>query len=166
MAILAVCLSTTSADLDLSLVAFDFDLESMHRVTEKPHKMDIAVAFLCTIPTGPEAKSPHRLPKDSAYCNVFVNDEAKQPLLKGEGAYPVGAYIVKQKLRSADSTRGVLYTTMRKREAGYDPEHGDWEYAVRDGQGLVLAEGRIGSCIECHEAYKETEYVTREYLKP
>jgi hypothetical protein len=166
MAILAVCLSATSADLDFSSMPYDFDLKSMHRVTDKPHKMAIAVALLCSIPTGPEAKSPHRLYSDSAYCNVFVNDEAKQPLLEGEGVYPVGAYIVKQKLESADSTRGVLYTTMRKRESGYDPEHGDWEYAIRDGQGLVLAEGRIGSCIECHEAYKETDYVTREYLKP
>ena len=55
---------------------------------------------------------------------------------------------------------------MRKMAAGYDPEHGDWEYAVLDGTNKrVLSRGRIDSCIECHRHYAETDFVTRSYLK-
>jgi hypothetical protein len=50
--------------------------------------------------------------------------------------------------------------------AGYDPEHGDWEYAVLDGPNKrVLSRGRIDPCIECHRHYAETDFVTRSYLK-
>ena len=136
--------------------AFVRNPDAYSRVTEKPYQMDNNVATLCRPPSTPD--SPH---KDiGAYCHVFVNQLAHQPLVEGSDAYPVGSLIVKQKLEAIDSKTASLYTAMRKRPAGYDPANGDWEYIVTDGVGKVLAQG----CIECHQAYRKTGFVTREYL--
>jgi hypothetical protein len=54
---------------------------------------------------------------------------------------------------------------MLKHEAGYDPEGGDWEYLVLDGQGKeVRARGKLESCRACHQTYPDTDFVSRNYL--
>lgn len=108
----------------------------------------------------------------------------------GKGTYPVGTAILKEKLQpvaapnqppanpapSANNKANgppapqyttELFTGMLKREAGYNPAGGDWEYFVISGDAnKLLARGKIDSCIDCHQAYKSTDYVTRAYMPP
>jgi hypothetical protein len=91
---------------------------------------------------------------------------AKDVIVSGKGTYPVGSLVIKSKLASADDPTPHLFTVMQKMATGYDSKRGDWKYTVIDGIAYrEMASGRIDSCIECHEQYKETDYVTREYLQ-
>ena len=140
------------------------DLDSLHLVTEKPHRMFDITAALCRSPDDFQ-HNVHEGFIRSAYCNVYVNETAKNTMLTGKGVYPVDSLIVKSKLLDKDKPNIELYTVMRKMPMGYDPEHGDWEYSIIDGESKrVFAAGRIGSCIDCHAGYKDTDYVTRVYL--
>ena len=56
---------------------------------------------------------------------------------------------------------------MIKRESGYDPAHGDWEYRYdrrwpEADKGVVW--GKLASCIDCHA--RGTDYLFRPYLAP
>ena len=54
---------------------------------------------------------------------------------------------------------------MIKREPGFNPKSGDWEYLVFDGSGSkVEARGKLENCQACHAAKSETDYVFRSYL--
>jgi hypothetical protein len=54
---------------------------------------------------------------------------------------------------------------MIKREKGYNPENGDWEYLVLDGSASTIkAQGKIEKCQICHIGSKNTDYVDRSYL--
>jgi hypothetical protein len=141
-------------------------LDALFRVTESPHPMADTTIVLCRAPDETEVAKVHAGHVKPAYCHVYVSEEGKEPMLTGKGAYPRGCVVVKTKLASEQSTDVMLYTVMRKMEAGYDAKHGDWEYSVLDGPSQrILARGRIDSCIECHEQHASTDYVTRAYVK-
>jgi hypothetical protein len=54
---------------------------------------------------------------------------------------------------------------MLKREKGYHPEVGDWEFFVLNSNRTRVTElGRIESCIDCHTGYKNRDFVSRDYL--
>ena len=58
----------------------------------------------------------------------------------------------------------VPYTVMRKREAGYNPAVGDWEFLGGDGKQLQ-ASGRLENCQACHVAKKDSDFVFRAHVK-
>ena len=162
---LAACQALAGPPDDSQLAALVGQYAKLHRVTEKPHQMQDTTALLCDAPRVRPPQSPHEAAILPAYCHVYVNESAKEPITKGEKDYPVGSLLVKSKLHLPDSKEPELFTVMLKREAGYNAEHGDWEYAVLEGHSFrVLARGRIESCIDCHQAYQKTGYVTRTYL--
>jgi hypothetical protein len=140
--------------------------EELHRVTEKPFKMHPEIILRCTFE---QTDKPH--PFDSSvhadrYCDVYVSEGAKQPILSGDKSYPVGSIIIKAKYPNDQRERVELFTIMRKKEEGYFPEHGDWEFSVVDGKAQrVLSRGRSESCIDCHDFYGHSGFVSREYLK-
>jgi hypothetical protein len=55
---------------------------------------------------------------------------------------------------------------MLKREAGYNPDCGDWEFFVLSGSGSMLARGRIDSCVNCHRNISDRGYLSLEWRKP
>lgn len=163
--------------------------KTMTRVTDKPLSMDMQVALLCRLPDPtelPEA-NPHR----GHSVHVYVTPAEEKKIRTGEGSYPVGTLIVKEKLPSPLATLGHveqapkslvdnkthakihqvltpkspdLFTVMLKREAGYNPDCGDWEFMVVSGDARqILARGKLDSCVECHKDHKETDYVTQLY---
>ena len=146
----------------------DDDLASLAKyrqwtlVNPKPELMEPVAAISCQMIPGRQDPSPHL----NKYISVFVNPEGREAMMtKERPKFPVGSMIVKEKLGSADSTKPELLTAMIKREAGYNPEGGDWEYLVLDGQAMIIMErGKLTRCSSCHEPYKRTDYVTRTYL--
>jgi hypothetical protein len=69
-------------------------------------------------------------------------------------------------LLDSEAKQTEFYTGMRKREKGYNPTYGDWEFFTLDKTGTkVNAGGKIDSCMDCHANRKETDLVSRKYLK-
>ncbi|HEX7314036.1 MAG TPA: cytochrome P460 family protein [Pyrinomonadaceae bacterium] len=137
------------------------------RVNPQPVRFHLMRAEDCAVPIGintrmQTAESPHI----DKFVNVFVNDAGRRAMLKElRPRFPVGSLVVKEKLPAYDAKEPELLTAMYKREAGYDPEGGDWEYLVLDGQGReVRARGKLESCRACHQAAADTDFVTRHYL--
>jgi hypothetical protein len=80
------------------------------------------------------------------------------------GVFPEGATVLKEKFSDAAGTKTELFTGMVKREAGYNPECGDWEFFTLPGDASkISAGGKIQNCMECHVEYKNQDYVTRLY---
>ncbi|MDX1928399.1 MAG: cytochrome P460 family protein [Pirellulaceae bacterium] len=143
------------------------DLNRYVRITEQPYEMHDSTILYCK-QTDEVALNPHEPARpEKAFCHVYVNDKAKEPMLSGKGNYPEGAIVIKSKLATVDSQQPLLFTVMEKMAEGYDSDRGNWKYTVIDGTSYrQVASGRIDSCIDCHSLYKQTDYITREYLKP
>ena len=107
-------------------------------------------------------QSPH----SDKFITVYVNELGRKPMMEMKTPhFPYGSIIVKEKLRSKDSTSPELLTVMIKREAGFNPKNGDWEYAALDGAGKqVQARGRLENCQACHTMVSDTDFIYRKYL--
>lgn len=169
VAVLAFCgllattaLAGTPADWDdEAFVVRVKKFQTMKRVTKERFLMLPETAYFCRAAVPPLRHAPH----ENRFCDVFVSKQAEKAIEKGDQEYPVGAMIVKAKYTDQKSSKIELLTVMTKRKAGYDRKHGDWEYAVIDGKcQTVLARGRLQSCIQCHEEYSASDYVTRAYM--
>jgi hypothetical protein len=131
------------------------------RVNHQPQQVPAQVAQLCAPAFGP--KSPHGSDK---YITVYVNETGRHAMMEEKTPhFPQGSVIVKEKLTDPKSTTPELLTVMVKRERGYNPESGDWEYMIIDGNGLAIQErGKLENCQTCHLMDKNTDYVSRNYL--
>jgi hypothetical protein len=96
---------------------------------------------------------------------VRVSPEARGAFDRSE-PMPVGAVVVKEKYGYASGPL-VAYALMIKREPGYDPENGDWQYAYvsLSRPDKTVTEGRLKSCIDCHAGAKAKDYLFRSYLE-
>jgi len=53
---------------------------------------------------------------------------------------------------------------MIKREAGFDPKFGNWEYLVAPGDGKsIFRRGKLEQCQGCHVSMAKQDYVYRTY---
>src|SRR5262245_61550157 len=92
-------------------------------VNPQPAKMSPQVSQMCASVATP---FPHGGDK---YLRVYVNDVGRDAMFQARNPrFPVGSIIVKEKLPSVDSADAEFYTIMVKRESGYDPAHGNWQY--------------------------------------
>jgi hypothetical protein len=56
-------------------------------------------------------------------------------------------------------------TIMIKREPGYNPTVGDWEFSVASGDGMQLqASGKLENCQACHITKTDSDFIFRPYL--
>jgi hypothetical protein len=147
-------------------------------VNPEPVMMDRITSQLCAMPTHGarvvRAPDPNRNkfrynpvdPHQNKFISVYVNENGREAMMtRLSPEFPQGSLIVKEKLGSKESRTPELLTVMLKREKGYNPKSGDWEYMVVDGAASQIVErGRLSSCNVCHIAYSSTDYVTRQYL--
>ena len=124
--------------------------------------MEPLSAMSCAIIRGRNESSPHT----NKYVSVFVNPVGREQMMtKRSPKFPVGTMIVKEKHGSLDSTKPEVLTAMIKRQPGYNPESGDWEYLVLDGAATTIVEqGKLTRCSGCHQLYKSSDFITRTYL--
>jgi Cytochrome P460 len=142
-------------------------------VTQKPFRVEPAVTELCRAPTpdrllamkeeGEKQHGPHYQPAivvrvSPTALDAFIN---RQPM-------PLRAMVVKEKHPDAQASGPLTsYAAMIKREAGYDPENGDWEYLYEvPGPNRWATRGPLPACSDCHRQAKATDYLFRSYLKP
>jgi hypothetical protein len=94
-----------------------------------------------------------------------MNGQAEAAFKSG-GTYPVGAAVVKRKLREKnDKLVASGVGGMIKRAPGYDPKHGDWEYFYFEDEAKIES-GKIDSCVNCHRLAAKTDFVFGNWGKP
>jgi Cytochrome P460 len=125
------------------------------RVTSKPF---FVATILC------EGAPPDDL-HDGFWIHVYVTQKGRDTMMSGKGVYPKGTIILKQKFKDEAGTKTALFTGMLKREKGYDPEVGDWEFFVLNSEATAVRQARnIQSCIDCHAPFRASDFVSRRYL--
>jgi hypothetical protein len=69
--------------------------------------------------------------------------------LSRSSRFPTGAALAKKHTELSTGAPGPLFV-MVKRDAGFFPQGGDWEYVVTDPDGWIEDRGPIASCARCH----------------
>lgn len=153
--------ASMSAELDSTdeLVTTLSKYRTWTLVNPAPVKMKPAVSLLCA---AVMPANPHR----EKFISVYVNEIGREAMtMQLAPTFPKGSTIVKEKLASTESRSPELLTAMIKRQKGFNPKSGDWEYLVLDGTASTITKrGRLTDCSGCHFAYQTTDYVTRTYL--
>ena len=98
----------------------------------------------------------------SHWVDIYVNELAEETYRDVGDLYPVCAKIVKAAYEDEAGTEFWSLTVMVKMPPGYDPENGDWWYAVyHDTEGIKpVNQGKLyEECIQCHQGAIETDYL-------
>jgi hypothetical protein len=129
-----------------------------------PKEVSGVLFGLCRAPTRNEdafLASPHV----SFFVNVRVNEAALAAMkqeMKPETklVFPVGSVIVKEKLVGKTDAKPDALGIMIKREKGFNPDGGDWEYVYwkKTGETFRGAE-QTKHCQTCHVAKRDTDSV-------
>lgn len=136
------------------------DYKKWNLVNARPANMDITALYSCVKLTAPPQRGPHQ----KKYVSVYVNDIGKHAMMEEKKPiFPVGSAIVKEKLGDYKSKAPELLTIMVKREKGFDPAGGDWEYFLMDGKAKKFIKTDVKSCKKCHAAEVDTDYVKRSF---
>lgn len=132
------------------------------RLTERPHEVSPLTAALCTVPSQAVIEREKQLtgPHYKTSVHLYANPAATATIRSAAKSFAAGAVIVKEKLAGDGTVSGV--GGMIKRQPGYDPANGDWEYFYYGGPG-EFSTGRIESCIACHRSAKSTDHVYRAW---
>jgi hypothetical protein len=136
------------------------------RVNPEPQMVASRIAIQCADPRAAQYKLEDQNPHRNKFVVVYVNDIGREAMMEQKvPRFPQGSVVVKEKLSTKDSRSPELLTVMRKREPGYDPAGGDWEYIVFDGAGKAIqASGKLENCQACHKLENKTDYIARSYL--
>ena len=137
-------------------------------MTQAPVLVDAGLAEMCrgVTPRDVELAQQRLGPHLGTAVNIYMNEPAAAAFKQRIRAYPVGSVIVKEKkaLVPMDGQSGSASTPhggvggMIKRPAGYDSEHGDWEYFYFEDASKIES-GKISSCIECHAGAGQQDHV-------
>jgi len=112
-----------------------------------------------------QPKNPHEKGVKT-FARVFANEAAQGEIYKDAPRFPTGSIIVREKLLNAEDANPELVTAMVKREKGFSPKTGDWEYLVVEGDlNKISRRERTGSCSKCHANAENTDFVFKTYLK-
>ena len=84
-------------------------------------------------------------------AEIAVNESAMQLFtnLAPSSRFGVGSVLVKKHASTSSSTPGPTFA-MAKRDPGFFPEGGDWEYIVLDAEGRLEDRGKLAACARCH----------------
>lgn len=131
---------------------------------EEPMMMSRQIDLLCRAPTPAELKEAQSDPHYHKFIRVFTNAKGAKAMAEG-GDFPVGSIIVKEK-RIGRNGDIELLTVMRKREKGYNPGCGDWEFATVDGKLTRLtSQGKVEKCMSCHSKQAARDFTFRTYVE-
>jgi len=95
----------------------------------------------------------------SDWVNIYV-DGLTEASTTGE-QFEECAKIAKIHYTNARGIQTRRLMLMVKMPSGFDPDHGDWWYAMYDTAvgTSVIEQGVIANCIKCHERASDTDYV-------
>jgi hypothetical protein len=138
--------------------------------TPAPVNVSGYIFGLCRLPTLPEEAFAASIHGDGRYLQDWANPSAAQGIAtRGAPAFPAGSVIVKEKYAGPDPTTAELVALgiMIKRQAGFDPAQGDWDYAYYEpALGVLQTTEQSAYCGNCHSAAAETDFVFIDGLRP
>ncbi len=119
------------------------------QLTEEPRYVAPLTALLCRTPDKAVLDRELTLtgPHTRVAVHYYANPAASGAIVAKAKAFPPGSVIVKEKLSPQKTVSEVA--GMIKREAGYDPRNGDWEFFFEAADG-TFSSGKLNNCIECH----------------
>lgn len=161
--LLSLVLPLHAAPTDEELLAFVRDRGNRaERITPKPFDMEPLVASRCEI-SGQLTTEAH----GGFLFHVFTDEAAALPIFDPWGKFPEGSIVLKEKIEKGNG-RSKLFTGMVKREAGYFPQSGDWEFFTVDAAATKIAQrGKMERCASCHDDHAKGDYITRmAYIGP
>lgn len=137
----------------------------MTKITSAPHKIDRNALSGCAIDALLQGGDNANVIQPDKFYHIYITNPDAKILQKGRGVYPEGTVVLKEKLSDEKGKTTELFTGMVKREKGFNPDGGDWEYFVLSADAKkIMQRGKIESCMNCHDSYQETDYITRVYM--
>ncbi len=140
----------------------DIDFTGWPAAMAEPYLISTSEIVYCVQPRAQKIHGPHVDRSIVVRTNPEAIDDfrARRPLA-------VGSTVVKEKWpNGVVGGRPPEYGAMIKREAGYDPANGDWEYLFFTGGDQPRIErGRLETCIDCHCGAAGSNHLFRTYLK-
>jgi hypothetical protein len=118
-----------------------------------PQSISAEIFSLCRLPTSLEQSFADSEHGQGRYLQDWLNDSARSMFESKRTPFAVGAAIVKEKLASDSTGKLVLAARglMIKREPGFDPAHGDWEFGYWEpAVGLSSGPESARACGGCH----------------
>lgn len=134
------------------------------RVTSKPVPVSGESGGRCSPTPGTTAA----LAGAEGYFQLYVSDMAKPVFaLAPSTPFPEGAILVKELLAAPKGRDPRTLLAMVKREDGFDPANGNWEFFVLRVTDIpvVVDSGRITHCAQCHTRAKPQDFVFRNDLR-
>jgi hypothetical protein len=129
--------------------------------TENPQAISAEIFALCRGPTQAEEDFVASEHGDMLYLLDWLDPGAAAVFTAASsGPFPVGATIVKEKL-VLESGGYMLHALglMLKREPGFDPAHGDWQFGYWNAaDGMIAGASENEHCGNCH-AGSSTDFV-------
>lgn len=129
--------------------------------TEDPQPISAEIFALCRGPTQAEEDFVASEHGDMLYLLDWLDPGAAAVFAgASSGPFPVGATIVKEKL-VLESGGYILHALglMLKREPGFDPAHGDWQFGYWNAtDGMIAGAAENAHCGNCH-AGSSTDFV-------
>lgn len=110
-------------------------------------------------PQSEERGSPHT----DGFINVYVSESGREAYLKGKSKeFAEGTVIVKEKLAKKSGHVATELGVMIKREKGFAPNAGDWQFIFVDAKGTVTdQQSKLENCAACHRLRQKNDYVFR-----
>lgn len=105
------------------------------------------------------------------WYDAFEEDEDEAPAPKYL-SYPEGTVLLKENYLKSDGKPGdpMVLSLMVKREKGYDPQFGDWEYLqlLPNGQTIMRGNSKditvAKACQACHANVPDKDFVFSSFL--
>jgi Cytochrome P460 len=67
---------------------------------------------------------------------------------------------VREKFSKPTDTKPEMLAVMIKREFGFNPDGGDWEFVLVNGAGTNLKlKQKQGDCLDCHRSQQDNDFV-------
>lgn len=115
----------------------------------------------CRPNPAPDPRDPHA----GGLVNLYVNPTGADSYGGGAKPLPRGTVIVKEKLASGSTAEAVELGVMIKRDLGFDPAAGDWEFLFAEGKKPVVYQRELtANCRACHATRASSDYVFRAGL--
>jgi Cytochrome P460 len=154
-----------SMDPQMTRMMSSKDMPADDGATFGPLAVGADYASYVKMNTSPVSSETH----GGRLVDTYVNAIGAAAYLDADAEMPAGTVIVKTSVETKDGAStgeaGPIFV-MEKRPAGFDPEHGDWAYAIhweappprwaKQFGGPIYWRSpsrRVAYCVECHDNY-------------
>jgi hypothetical protein len=149
---------------DAELLDLARNRSQLERVTADPVMLSQWMATACRAPTPAIIDAERKNPHSQQSAHVYADSNSVEPLWTLFGTFSQDSILLKEKIDERDPDKPLLFTGMIKREPGYYPEGGDWEYFTLDGElTKVTSRGKLESCAACHRDFAAWDHVSKQY---